>query len=420
MSHARKLLLSIPLLLPSCGFESSGTENSFNSEVTDTSSNFEIVDTDSGRDFWEIGDAGPGGGIIVYVNESGFSGRECQIWSPCHVLEVAPTDVQGMFDATEAKNAAESYETAKADDWVLPTIETLKNVYASLKLVSDISNDSYWSMSRAGTSYINKLVFNFGNGQVSSSATTKNTDRRTFRIRAVRAFSSWRCSSASSCDPIAKNYEVGEFTAYGGLIVDQVKTRLFLEAQREDLAGLENFVDMNNYVDNQRGVQGWRLPTLCELEKMAAQPVLKTKIWDDVYWSLDGSWVFDVSAEHFFKMPMVGDNSVGTARIRLVRWLGETGAIGTTLFLDNTDCPKYIKTFLTVYGRKHSPRTTSTYPKWSVENYPDEDSNYEYYDEPDWGDYDAGSCVGDCTDMDGDGRTWDDIDADGDGFYESP
>lgn len=28
-------------------------------------------------------------------------------------------------------------------------------------------------------------------------------------------------------------------------------------------------------------------------------------------------------------------------------------------------------------------------------------------------------CVGDCTDMDGDGRTWNDIDADGDGFYES-
>lgn len=27
-------------------------------------------------------------------------------------------------------------------------------------------------------------------------------------------------------------------------------------------------------------------------------------------------------------------------------------------------------------------------------------------------------CVGDCTDMDGDGRTWNDIDADGDGRYE--
>lgn len=30
------------------------------------------------------------------------------------------------------------------------------------------------------------------------------------------------------------------------------------------------------------------------------------------------------------------------------------------------------------------------------------------------------SCVGDCTDMDNDGRTWDDVDADGDGLYETP
>jgi hypothetical protein len=277
-------------------------------------------------------------------------------------------------------------------------------------------------MSRAGTSYINKLVFNFGNGQVSSSATTKNTDRRTFRIRAVRAFSSWRCSSASSCDPIAKNYEVGEFTAEGGLVVDKVKSRVLLEAQREDIAGLENFVDMKNYLDIRQREQGWRLPTLCELEKIAALPVLKTKIWDDVYWSLDGRWVFDVSEEHFFKMPMDGDAVIGTARIRLVRWLGETGAIGTTLFIEHTDCPKYLKKFFPLgpSGRRWPPRTTRTYPKWSVENYPDEDSNYEYYDEPDWGDYDTGSCVGDCTDMDGDGRTWNDIDADGDGFYESP
>ncbi len=32
--------------------------------------------------------------------------------------------------------------------------------------------------------------------------------------------------------------------------------------------------------------------------------------------------------------------------------------------------------------------------------------------------YDDGPCIGDCNDMDNDGRTWDDYDADGDGLYE--
>jgi hypothetical protein len=31
---------------------------------------------------------------------------------------------------------------------------------------------------------------------------------------------------------------------------------------------------------------------------------------------------------------------------------------------------------------------------------------------------DDGPCIGDCTDMDNDGRTWDDVDADGDGRFE--
>lgn len=47
-----------------------------------------------------------------------------------------------------------------------------------------------------------------------------------------------------------------------------------------------------------------------------------------------------------------------------------------------------------------------------------EDGYYEdggYYEDDG---YD--SCVGDCTDMDGDGRTWDDVDADNDGLYETP
>jgi hypothetical protein len=417
------LLLSFSLLLPACGFESDVTENSFYSEVTDTSSNFENVDTDSSHDFWKIGDVGPGGGIIVYVNESGFSGWECQIWTPCHVLEVAPNDVAGMFDITEAKNAAESYETALADDWVLPTIETLNHITEARKFVSNLVDSSYWSNGTRKSSIPRPWVFRFFDENGSSSPREINADSGTHRVRAVRAFSSWRCSSASSCYPIAKDYEIGDFTAYGALILDKIKTRLLVEVQREDIAGLENFIEMNNYVDDQRGVQGWRLPTLCELEKIAAMPLLKTKIWDGLYWSLEDSWVFDMSTEGFFEMPKIEDVPVGTARIRLVRTIGEIDGIGSVTKLYNINCPKYIKKFLTVYGPKgvrHLPRTTSTYPKWSVENFPDEDSTYWPDDSSNLDDYPAGDCVGDCNDMDGDGRTWDDVDADGDGNYESP
>lgn len=55
----------------------------------------------------------------------------------------------------------------------------------------------------------------------------------------------------------------------------------------------------------------------------------------------------------------------------------------------------------------------------------DYDDGSEGYDDPIqddddiYGDYES-QCVGDCNDMDNDGRTWNDVDADNDGIYESP
>ena len=47
--------------------------------------------------------------------------------------------------------------------------------------------------------------------------------------------------------------------------------------------------------------------------------------------------------------------------------------------------------------------------------------NYNYQDDyqDDYGGFDV-YCDGDCYDMDNDGRTWNDVDADGDGLYETP
>jgi hypothetical protein len=64
----------------------------------------------------------------------------------------------------------------------------------------------------------------------------------------------------------------------------------------------------------------------------------------------------------------------------------------------------------------------------TVYNKPVPNYNYQddYGDYGDYGDYqdDYGGfddyCDGDCYDMDNDGRTWNDVDADGDGLYETP
>lgn len=52
------------------------------------------------------------------------------------------------------------------------------------------------------------------------------------------------------------------------------------------------------------------------------------------------------------------------------------------------------------------------YPPSEQRDYPVYDEGPSYDDAPE-------PCVGDCTDMDHDGRTSDDVDADGDGLYES-
>ena len=51
------------------------------------------------------------------------------------------------------------------------------------------------------------------------------------------------------------------------------------------------------------------------------------------------------------------------------------------------------------------------------DEYGDQRGGFEYEDVDDYGTVD--SCEGDCSDMDNDGRTWNDVDADGDGRYES-
>ena len=83
-----------------------------------------------------IGDFGPGGGTIVYVDEAGFDsfypidmsiGAMCSKIT-CHVLEMAPADLVGQYSWRSAIAAAEAFSTPLRDDWGLPSIYDLNEM----------------------------------------------------------------------------------------------------------------------------------------------------------------------------------------------------------------------------------------------------------------------------------------------------
>jgi hypothetical protein len=167
-------------LLVSCGdapqsttIETSSTTIETSSTTIETSSTTIQVDTSV---LFNVGDIGPGGGTIVYVDEAGFSNASGDLYTigavclipVCHYLESAPSDVKGEFTWPEAIKVAEDYATANADDWVLPSKDALNQVckYAFrdtvnamcnndsdgplFNSVGDFLNGQYWSSSEAG------------------------------------------------------------------------------------------------------------------------------------------------------------------------------------------------------------------------------------------------------------------------------
>ena len=134
MRTLRLVLVGIVAVLASCGGGSSSEE-------------------------YEVGDTGPGGGIIVYVDKAGFSksaddneniGAICPT-ETCRYIEMAPTDLSEKTGWKGAIVALEAFSTPSATDWVLPSKDALDVIYQYAKsgvgtfLVN--SNQFYWSSS---------------------------------------------------------------------------------------------------------------------------------------------------------------------------------------------------------------------------------------------------------------------------------
>jgi hypothetical protein len=169
-------------------------------------------DDSSGGITQKIGDTGPGGGIIFYVNPDGFTMTDTG--EECHYLEAAPSDMteslawaslgSGYPDGTAggigagrkntalilatdaeapAAKACKNLTVGEKDDWFLPSKDELHELCKNRDSVGIPSTGWYWSSSCNGI-LGNPYYEAFNNAIVANNIGMGEKGK----VRAVRAF----------------------------------------------------------------------------------------------------------------------------------------------------------------------------------------------------------------------------------------
>jgi uncharacterized repeat protein (TIGR02543 family) len=165
---------------------------------------------------YQLGETGPGGGIIFYLSDVGFTMTDTN--ETCHYLESSPTDLgDGLawaslpfvetditgtvlnigggrnnttiilatdVDAPAAK-ACNEYNNNGKTDWFLPSYNELEQLYINRIFVDNLTSIYYWSSTQYRYEYGTVLDFSSGTG----INTSKNsTNYYAGGVRAIRAF----------------------------------------------------------------------------------------------------------------------------------------------------------------------------------------------------------------------------------------
>lgn len=119
--------------------------------------------------FLKIGDIGPGGGLVFYIE--GTRAWEC-------------SEVLGSSNWEGAKTLCSEYRGGGYSDWYLPSRDELNLVYINLKSTGKISgNDWFWSSSEVYNNSDLAWRQSFGDGNQDLLKLSN-----TYSVRAVRAF----------------------------------------------------------------------------------------------------------------------------------------------------------------------------------------------------------------------------------------